>query len=181
METPNNPLTIEQSSFFSKLRSFLPNKIYFYGSILRNDYLPGLSDIDVLYFTNDNLENVVKSIIRFLSDDNSVDNIQNLHFLYHSSGTKEVVSGYKIKYTNVNKGIITELSLYNDKFKPMIIEEQKRKGSIPFYIEWFLLILKMLAYKYRVLPEDTFRMIKDKLFINISGIKNTFLPIDNSS
>lgn len=181
METPKHPLTSQQSRFFSKLRSFLPEKLYFYGSILRDDFLPGLSDIDVLYFTKDDLKKTVQNAYRYLQQDTRATKIQMLHFLYHSSRTKQVISGYKLKYTNVDDGIIVEVSIYDDKFKDMIMDEQIRKAHIPFYIVWAMLFLKILAYKYRVLPEDTFRWIKDRLFINMSGIKNTFLPVDNDS
>ena len=181
MELPKHPLTIEQSRFFSKLRSFLPEKLYFYGSILRDDFLPGLSDIDVLYFTKDDLKTTVKNAYRYLQQDTRATKIQMLHFLYHSSGTKQIISGYKLKYTNIPDGIIVELSIYDDKFKHMIMDEQRKKASIPFYIVWTMMFLKMLAYKYRVLPEDTFRWVKDRLFISTSGIKNTFLPINNDS
>ena len=53
METipPNNNLSEYASDFFNRLRDFLHTKIYFYGSILRPDYLQGKSDIDVDIFT----------------------------------------------------------------------------------------------------------------------------------
>lgn len=181
MEIPKHPLTSQQSTFFSKIRNILPDKLYFYGSILRQDFLPGLSDIDVLYFTKDNLKKTARYLYRQLQQDTRATKVQLLHFLYHSSGTKQLISGYKVKYTNVTDGIVIELSMYDDKFKDMIIDEQMKKANIPFYIVWTLLLLKIIAYKYRLLPEDTFRWIKDRLFINLSGVKNTFLPLDNVS
>lgn len=179
METPKHPLTIQQSSFLTKLRSYLPEKIYFYGSILRDDFLPGISDIDVLYFSKENLQTAVHKLYRLLTQDSNATRIQMLHFLYHSSETKKVISGYKIKYTNVDNGIIIEMSMYDDENKKFIIQEQLQKARIPYFIVYAMLILKILAYKYRVLPEDTFRWIKDNLFITMSGIKNTFLPIEH--
>lgn len=179
METPKHPLTIQQSSFLAKLRSYLPEKIYFYGSILRDDFLPGISDIDVLYFSKENLQTAVHKLYRLLTQDSNATRIQMLHFLYHSSETKKVISGYKIKYTNVDNGIIIEMSMYDDENKELIIKEQLQKARIPYFIVYAMLILKILAYKYRVLPEDTFRWIKDNLFITMSGIKNTFLPIEH--
>jgi len=179
MEIPTNPLTIHQSMFFNNLRSILPEKIYFYGSILRNDYLPGLSDIDALYFTKDALKDTVKNIVRFLSQDPTVTRLQQVRFLYHSFGTKKVISGYKIKYTNLSKALIVEISLYDDNYKDLILEEQMKKVNLPFYVVWGLLILKILAYKYHFLPENTFRMLKDRIFINMSGVNNTFLPVEN--
>mgnify|MGYP001087465087 CR=1 FL=1 len=179
MEIPTHPLTSHQSTFFTKLRSVLTEKLYFYGSILRADYLPGLSDIDVVYFTKDNLKKTVGELYRFLSQDTNSTRLQKLQFLYHSTGTKKVISGYKVKYTNINNGVLVEVSIYDDTYREMILDEQRRKTNIPFYVVWFLLILKILAYRYNMIPEDTFRWIKDRLFINMSGINNTFLPVDS--
>lgn len=179
METPKHPLTIQQSHFLSKLRNYLPEKLYFYGSILRDDFLPGISDIDILYFSKENLQSTVHKLYTLLNQDSKATRIQMLHFLYHSSETKKVVSGYKIKYTNVDNGVIVEISMYDNENKELIMNEQLKKAKIPFYIVYAMLILKILAYKYRVLPEDTFRWIKDNLFITMSGIKNTFLPIEH--
>lgn len=179
METPKHPLTIQQSNFLTKLRSYLPEKIYFYGSILRDDFLPGISDIDVLYFSKENLQSSVHRLYKLLTKDSNYTRIQMLHFLYHSSETKKVISGYKLKYTNVDNGVIIEVSMYDDENKELIMKEQIRKARIPYFIVYALLILKIMAYKYRVLPEDTFRWIKDKLFISMSGINNTFLPIEH--
>ena len=179
METPKHPLTIQQSRFLSKVRSVLPEKLYFYGSILREDFLPGISDIDVLYFTKDNLKKTVDDLYRFLLQDTKKTRLQQLQFLYHSTETKKVISGYKIKYTSIDSGMVIEISFYEFPFKEMIMKEQLRKADIPVFVVYSMLILKVLAYKYRVLPENLFRWIKDRLFINMSGIKNTFLPVDN--
>jgi predicted nucleotidyltransferase len=179
METPKHPLTIQQSRFLSKVRSVLPEKLYFYGSILRDDFLPGISDIDVLYFTKDNLQKTVDDLYRFLLQDTNKTRLQQLQFLYHSTETRKVISGYKIKYTSIDSGMVIEISFYEFPFKEMIMKEQLRKADIPVFVVYSMLILKVLAYKYRVLPENLFRWIKDRLFINMSGIKNTFLPVDN--
>ena len=55
MEIPKHPLTHNQSLFLSQLRTFMNEPVYFYGSILRGDYIQGLSDIDVLMFYDDDV------------------------------------------------------------------------------------------------------------------------------
>ena len=157
----------------------LREKLYFYGSILRDDFLPGISDVDILYFSKENLKKTVDELYRFLLQDTNKTRLQKLHFLYHSTETKKVISGYKIKYTSIDSGVVIEISFYEFPYKEMIIKEQLRKADIPFYVVYSMLILKVLAYKYRILPENLFRWIKDRLFINMSGIKNTFLPIEH--
>ncbi len=179
METPKHSLTNQQSKLLSKIRTVLPEKLYFYGSILRDDFLPGISDVDILYFSKENLKKTVDELYRFLLQDTNKTRLQKLHFLYHSTETKKVISGYKIKYTSIDSGVVIEISFYEFPYKEMIIKEQLRKADIPFYVVYSMLILKVLAYRYRILPENLFRWIKDRLFINMSGIKNTFLPIEH--
>ena len=65
METTKNKLTSEQMKFFKKLSNYLDTKLYYYGSIQRNDYLFGTSDIDVCIFTNNNTETKYK-LVSFL-------------------------------------------------------------------------------------------------------------------
>ena len=178
METPKHPLTIQQSSF-CKTPFLFTRKNLLYGSILRDDFLPGISDIDLLYFSKENLQTAVHKLYRLLLQDSNATRIQMLHFLYHSSETKKVISGYKIKYTNVDNGIIIEMSMYDDENKELIIQEQLQKAPHSLFYSLCYAYFKILAYKYRVLPEDTFRWIKDNLFITMSGIKNTFLPIEH--
>ena len=58
--------------------------------------------------------------------------------------TKKVISGYKIKYTNVDNGVIVEISMYDDENKELIIQEQLQKARIPYFIVYAMLILKYL-------------------------------------
>jgi len=181
METPRHPLTMNQSKFLSQLRNVMPNPIYFFGSIIRGDYLPGLSDIDMLYFS-DNIHKDAKNMYRFMkeqsSDSSNVD-VKKKRFVYHSKETKNIISGYKVKYTDLDRGVPIEFSIYETKDKQNVINEQLKKAQLPFLIIWFLIILKTLAYKFRLIPEDTFKWLKDRLFIIISGIPGTFLLFED--
>ena len=47
METTKNQLTPYESNFFNKLKIYLDTPLYFYGSIQRDDYKSGYSDIDI--------------------------------------------------------------------------------------------------------------------------------------
>jgi len=181
METPRHPLTMNQSNFLSKLRNVMPNPIYFFGSIIRGDYLPGLSDIDILYFS-DNIHKDAKDMYRFMKEQsNRLSNvdIKKRRFVYHSKETKTIISGYKVKYTDLDKGVPIEISVYETKDKQNVMNEQLKKAQLPFLIIWFLIILKTLAYKFRLIPEDTFKLIKDRIFIIISGIPGTFLLFED--
>lgn len=179
MELPKHPLTHNQSTFLSNLRTFVNEPIYFYGSILRGDYLPGLSDIDVLLFSNDD-GNDSKKIVRYFKNLRSKEHEDNVHikstrFVYHSKETKKVISGYKVMYQDLEKAIPIEITIYNKEYKDLILQEQQKKSELSFWVIWFLIIFKTLAYKYRVISEDIFKSVKEKLFIWVSGIEGTFI------
>ena len=52
METTKNEIPEYNNIFFEKLKNYLDMKIYFFGSVQRNDYFPKSSDIDVALFTD---------------------------------------------------------------------------------------------------------------------------------
>jgi predicted nucleotidyltransferase len=65
METTKNKLTPYQTSFFNRLSTYLDTKLYFFGSIQRQDYFPESSDIDVDIFT-DNESATIVQMMNFL-------------------------------------------------------------------------------------------------------------------
>lgn len=182
METPKHPLTMNQSNFLSELRNKMSNHLYFFGSIIRGDYLPGLSDIDILYFA-DNIHKEANDMYLFMqlhSRKNPTIEVKKKRFLYHSKETTNIVSGYKVKYTDLDRAIPIEVSIYDIKNKDSVLREQLTKADLPFLIIWLLIILKTLAYKFRLIPEDTFKWLKDRLFIVVSGIPGTYLIFEDS-
>jgi tRNA nucleotidyltransferase (CCA-adding enzyme) len=68
METTKNKLPENINLFFEKLKNYLDAELYFYGSVQRNDYFHGSSDIDVDIFTHD--EN--NTFIKFFFDNNII-------------------------------------------------------------------------------------------------------------
>jgi predicted nucleotidyltransferase len=179
MELPKHPLTHNQSIFLSNLRTFMNEPLYFYGSILRGDYLPGLSDIDVLLFSDDDT-NDSKKLVRYFKHLRSKEQDDNVHiklsrFVYHSKEIKRIISGYKVMYQDLEKAIPIEITIYNKEHKNLILHEQQKKADLSFWVIWFLIIFKTLAYKYRVISEDIFKVVKEKLFIWVSGIEGTFI------
>jgi predicted nucleotidyltransferase len=62
MEFPRNDLPEEIKHFFSKMKEYIEEEIYFYGSITRLDYFHGYSDIDVCIFS-ENMTPAVYAIV----------------------------------------------------------------------------------------------------------------------
>ena len=73
METTKNKLSPYETIFFNKLINYLDTKLYFFGSIQRYDYFPGISDIDVDIFT-DNVSRTISQIQNYLNIDKKITN-----------------------------------------------------------------------------------------------------------
>jgi len=65
METTKNKLPENYNIFFNNMSNYLDTKIYYYGSVQRQDYLYNSSDIDIDIFTENELSTIYK-LIHFL-------------------------------------------------------------------------------------------------------------------
>ena len=74
--TKNLPENIRQ--FFQQMQNYLGTSIYFYGSLMRNDYFHGKSDIDIDIFT-ENETSMIFRLSHFLSVRNK------LHLPFYAS------------------------------------------------------------------------------------------------
>ena len=92
METihKNNRLSEHASDFFNRLRNYLDTKLYFYGSIQRDDYFNNDSDLDVAIFT-DNVSSMLSKINNFFN----VKKNEFKKFVWKLNITKNMVNGHK--------------------------------------------------------------------------------------
>ena len=173
METTKNKLTQEESIFFNSLSNYLDTKIYFYGSIQRCDYIEKYSDIDIDIFTNNEKDTIIK-LENYL-------NVRRSDFkktLCIMEKTNFVIPGYKTKYNNDEKTLNVEISIFNEKYKNIVLESQKTKFNISYIYCILLLVLKILYYKVCIIPPVLFRTIK-KFLIGISeDDKKKFVILD---
>lgn len=153
METTKNELPKNAKDFFYKLSDYLDTKFYYFGSVQRSDYVPGKSDIDVDVFSENEYSLMNKM----------------QHYLHVSKNDFKKVAwilddvpvyGYKLKYENIKENIYAEFSIYNDKFKELILNEHKSKFVLPFHITIMLCILKFFYYQIPLLDKKTFANIK---------------------
>jgi hypothetical protein len=158
MEYTKHKFTDYEKAFFNKLSNYLDTKLYFFGSIQRYDYFPGLSDIDVDVFTvNEN------STIAKLSNYLKVDKHEFKKVIWKLNSTGEIVNGYKFMYKDLINNLVVEFSIYNEKHKKDIMNEHNAKSDIPFYATFFLIILKFLFYKLHIIPDEWY--IKGKKIV----------------
>ena len=125
METPKNKLTPKEKQFLDGLSEYLDTKLFYYGSIQRDDYIPGKSDIDVNIFT-DNESSTISKLQHYL-------HVRKKDFqkiVWKVYNANKVVTGYKIKYQN--SFIKLEASIYNEKYKFIILKDHNSQLDLPF-------------------------------------------------
>lgn len=183
METTKNNLSPYESIFFKKLSIYLDTKIYFFGSIQRYDYFPGISDIDVDIFT-DNVSRTISQIQNYLN----INKKTTSKFIYkinkENKGDKNnskytIISGYKIKYKDPEHPLNIEFSIYDEKFKELVLYEHTRKSSLPFFVTFFLVIVKYLYYVFSIIPKFIYKFFKNFLMNTcIDGKDAEFVVVD---
>ena len=174
METTKNKMTPFEKNFFHSLKVYLDTKLYFYGSIQRDDYFHGYSDIDVDIFT-DNENSTIAKLQNFLNVDR--DNFEK--FVYKLYKTNKLVNGYKIQYKDNTHNFSTEISIYNNKYKKNVLIEHNFKVNLPFYILISLIIIKSFYYNLGILPKNLFIFIKTTLINFVSQRKDVeFIKTD---
>ena len=167
METTINQLTPYEKDFFSNLRNYIDKPLYFYGSIQRNDYFPGKSDIDVVIFT-DNEISTVFLLINYLN----IDKKEFRKSLYNINN--KIIPGYKGEYKNENQNLQVEISVYDEKYKSIIMEEHTRHLVLPYYLSILLMIIKYLYYDVQIIPKKMYKKIK-QLLLNENGERKYIL------
>jgi hypothetical protein len=169
METTNNTLTANERLFFDRLRSNLDTKLYFFGSVQREDFFRNASDIDIDLFSFNE-----KTLLAQLQSMLNITKVKK--FVYKPLHSKTIIKGYKMHYDD-ERGINVEFSIYNDKYKEEILFEHKRKFSLPFYVLYPLIILKFLYYRLQILPRDVFSQCKNQLLGLVDETKTDYVII----
>ena len=156
MEQINNRLTDKQKEFFNNLSIYIDKPIYFYGSIIRMDYIPGKSDIDIDIFTDNELS-TINMLCNYLGL-NKYDFKKSLYKI-----NSKMVYGYKGKYEDKTKDINIEIAIYNTKYKDIILQDHSKHLSIPFFVSITLIILKFFYYNLGFISTDMFKTCKQNL------------------
>jgi hypothetical protein len=155
MEKTKNKLSENQKLFFKNLSKYLNTKLYFYGSIQRFDFFKNKSDIDVCIFT-DNMQTTKSKLASFLN----ISKKKFKKFIYNLHKTNKIVKGEKLEYTDEEKNIHVEFSIYNIKDKENVLKEYLSKTDLPFYVTWILLVLKFFYYSIPILPKSIYLEMK---------------------
>lgn len=169
METTKNIMPEYNNIFFDKLKNHLDTKIYFFGSVQRDDYFPKSSDIDVAIFS-DNISSTIFQLQTFLHKDHN----DFKKFVWRLNYDNSLVKGYKIMYNEYEHNLAAEIAIYDEKYKNGILQEHNAKRVLPFYATCALVIIKYLFYTLNIMPKEWYTYLK-----NIILTKFIFLKEDD--
>ncbi len=162
-------LPYHTQAFLLNLQNTLNMPLYFFGSITRIDYIPGC-DIDAALFTHN-----VKSALIQLQDVLDIKRSQIKRQITHVKN--RVCHGYKINYKNEDKTIKLELVIYDEMYKPALLEHYEKSKNAPFFICVLLLFLKCLSY-CKLLNNDIYYSIKLFIYNYIYVLDSKIVVID---
>lgn len=165
MDKIKDKLTPSQFVFFEHLSMYVDKHLYFYGSITRHDYIPGKSDIDLAIFT-DNEQATIVQLCNLLQ-------LKRMDFkkTVYKIGHK-VVHGYKARYSNAEKQIMIEISLYNEVHKRLVLQDQWRSSDdFPLHLVMALFVVKVLYYNFHVISGKIYQRIK-RYLMSVDGEVN---------
>jgi hypothetical protein len=170
MESIKHKLTQSEQYFFENISEYIDKEIYFYGSIQRSDYIKGKSDIDIDIFT-ENENSTIQKLSNYL-------NIKKSEFrkiIYKTNNT--LIYGYKTKYKDINNKINVEISVYNEKYKSLVLYDHNNGCFLPFYISFALIIVKLLYYNLGIISENSYKICKQFLMNPNNELR--FILVDN--
>jgi len=156
METTRHVLPTHVNRFFVDLGNYLDIQLYYYGSVQRSDYVPGKSDIDIDVFC-DHDESTIRRMMAFLHLPRS--KFKRVVWIIDGHD----VLGYKCRYENKQQHIAAEFSIYNNKYKHLVLSEHRFKMVLPWYVSLALMFIKFFFYTLPILPLPVFQSIKDYL------------------
>lgn len=150
MNTIPTILPKKTQDLFRRIENDLDTELYFYGSVTRSDYVPNKSDIDVAIFTDNEYSDMSKLqhiLIFKKSDFNKV--------VWKLNG--KMIYGYKVKIKDIN----CEISIFNNDFKDLLVDEytkpNKNKSIIIYYL---IYILKLFYYQIPLIPKKNYVELK---------------------
>lgn len=164
--------------FYQNLEKYLNLDIYFYGSILRDDFNLKHSDIDTCLFikNNDKHENIIDKILYYL----------NINHIKDNNNIKIKIFEIKLKLNNFTyNGLLinyksdklrTDFLIYSEKYKKNILLNNIQKSHTIHSIQVNLLkYFKYFTNELKIISIDNYNNIKnDILVIGYENIYDSF-------
>lgn len=170
METTRNNLSPYEENLFNGLRNYLDTTVYFYGSIQRYDYFPGYSDIDVDIFS-DNIDSTIYKLQSFFD----IGKEKTKRFVIKIKNS--IIVGKKLVVKIPEHQFRAEFSVFEEKYKDLVLYEHNRKTQLPIIIACFITFLKVIYYHLNIIDRNSYKNAKQMLlnvFLDDNYLKNRF-------
>ena len=158
MEDIKDRITERNYNFFKNLEDYIGYKLIFFGSVKRCDYVKNSSDIDIAIITDNIQDTIVK--LKFFLD---IDNRKIRKIVQKFPKNNDIVNGYKTNYNDYDNDLSIEIIIYDEKYRKHVMESVNNINNFPFYITYFLLIIKFFYYKLNLISNETYKWIKNIL------------------
>jgi predicted nucleotidyltransferase len=166
MEDIKNRITERNYHFLKKFENYIGVKLIFFGSVKRCDYFEENSDIDIAIIS-DNVQDTLTKIKFFLDLNNS--KIRKIFQKFPNNNNdknKSIVYGYKTNYNDYCNNLSLEIILYDEKYRNQVMESVNNINNFPFYITYFLILIKLFYYKFNLISSETYKWFKNILMEN---------------
>lgn len=174
MQSTKNPLSLQEEVFLKGAQSQINLPFYYFGSIQRQDYLPGYSDIDVDIFTP-NVEDSLKKIEDYCRQ-LSPERIRSPKKIVWKLQSGRIVYGRKYHYRDSSVNV--EFSIYPSQYQSAVLHDHLLKMDLPWYCILLLLIWKTFFYQLPLFSLDTYRWLKKKTMTFCVGLPDeTFVTL----
>jgi predicted nucleotidyltransferase len=161
MEDIKDRLGEYKYNFLKKLENYIGTELIFFGSIKRCDYFQENSDIDIAIIS-DNVEDTLTKIKFFFDINNS--KIRKIFQKFPNDNN--IVYGYKTNYEDEDNQLSIEIILYDEKYRKQVMKSLNNINNFPFYITYFLIIIKFFYYKFHLISSETYNWFKNILMEN---------------
>jgi len=158
MEDIKDRITERNYNFLKNLEDYIGYKLIFFGSVKRCDYVKNSSDIDIAIIT-DNVEDTIVKLKFFLD----IDNRKIRKIVQKFPKNNDIVNGYKTNYNDYDNDLSIEIIIYDEKYRKHVMESVNNINNFPFYITYFLLVIKFFYYKLNLISSETYKWIKNIL------------------
>ena len=162
MQSTHQCLSVPIRGFFHRMSEALNLKPYFYGSVQRNDFFPGKSDIDVTFFSGDE-SMTARQLSVFLGQP-----LQQLRrVVWDIHGT--IVHGYKAKFDDPSIDLHAEIAIYNTRHMEIVRKKQRAQFQLPFYVSVLIQSIKYLHYTLGIMPKAQYKYWKRTILARGTG------------
>lgn len=173
-----NKLQNNIQNFYKEIENYLDIDIYFYGSILRDDYHLKYSDIDVCFFIKEHHEylHIIDKLLDHFNRNKIKDNNNTVVKIYNSrlKLNDYTYNGILINYKSDK--LRTDFSIYYEKYKTAILMNTLQKTYTIHPLQLHLLKhLKYFTSELNLLKIKSYNCIKNEILsIGYENIYNAF-------